>query len=82
MFALKGIEADDHFNICFLTGASYEADDIALQITINLKDKAVVFKNRKDGQCGEENRRLITFKDSEPVDLRIRALYSKFQVSF
>jgi hypothetical protein len=77
---IKGVETGDHFNVSFMTTASYETANIPFQITIRLKDKAAILNDRKDGKWGKEEKKKEPFKEGEMVDLRIRAHDNKFEI--
>lgn len=77
---IKGLDTGDHFNVSFLTGANYEASQVAFHISVRLKENVIIFNDRKDGKWGKELKKKEPFKEKEKIDLRVRAHDNKFEV--
>jgi len=77
---VKGIQNGERFDVNLMNGNDVQTADIALHISIRLKEKSVVLNSKQNDVWGKEEKKKNPFKDNEPVDLRIRAHDNKFEV--
>lgn len=63
-----------------MNGNDAHTADIALHISVRLKEKSFVLNSKQNGSWGKEEKKKNPFKDNEPFDLRIRAHDNKFEV--
>lgn len=71
----------NRFDVNLMSGNDVLTADIALHISVRLKEKSIVLNSKQNDVWGKEEKKKNPFKDNEPVDLRIRAHDNKFEVN-
>jgi len=77
---VKGKETGETFDLNLMNGNDVHTADIALHISVRLKDKSFVLNSKQNGTWGKEEKKKNPFKDNEPFDLRVRAHDNKFEI--
>jgi len=77
---VKGIQNGERFDVNLMNGNDVQTADIALHLSVRLKEKSIILNSKQANAFGKEEKKKNPFKDNEPVDLRIRAHDNKFEI--